>query len=204
MVMLAFVLTAALAAERGSPLFYWGAQPAAIVAECPSPAALEACVTEVHVAFVGRDAVVRFSFDRAVREALHLADGRPVSGRLRAVLYWDVDDRTGSGLDAGRGDARTGADRRLEIGVVSVGEDPAEQRGAQALVTAALYGVSGDFAQEVLWRVDDEVAPSALSWRGEWLEVRVPGAQLGHRGPGRVILTQRGVASVGRVEPQAE
>jgi hypothetical protein len=199
--LLAMLVVALLASEPGRPLHYWGACPAAIVAERPSEAPSEAFVTEVHVAHVDRDVFVRFSFDRDVRDAMRLPDGEPVSGRLRAVLYWDLDDDTHTGLDVGQSDPRTGAERKLEIGVVSLGEDAEEKRKAQALVVATLYGLTKDFAQEVLWRADDQSSPGTLSWRGDWVEVRLPATVFGGVPRGRVVLAQLGGASVGHVSP---
>jgi hypothetical protein len=195
----AILAIALLASGPGRPLHYWGARPAAIIAERPGEAGLAAFVTEVHVAPLDRDVFVRFSFDRAVSEAIHLPDGTPVSGRLRAVLYWDLDEDTRTGLDAGRNDPRTGAERRLEIGVVALGEDAQEKRRAQALVMATLYGLTADFAQEVLWRTDDERPGGALSWYRDSVEVRLPAALFGRNPAGRVVLTQLGGASVGHV-----
>jgi hypothetical protein len=197
----AILVIALLATEPGRPLHYWGARAAAIVAERPGEAPAEALVTEVHVALVDGDVFVRFTFDRAVREATRLPDGTPVSGRLRAVLYWDTDEDTRTGLDAGRSDPRTGAERKLEIGVVALGEDAAEKRPAQALIVATLYGLTQDFGQKVLWRTDDERSGGALSWRGECVELRLPVALFGRSAGGRVVLTQLGGASVGHVAP---
>jgi hypothetical protein len=205
-VILVALLTVALLASGPArrPVFDWGARPAAIVSAAPAPAPLEAFVTEVHAAPVGDGLVVRFTFDRPVRAAMRLANGKPVSGRLRAVLYWDLDDDVQTGLDVGRSDLRTGAERKLEIGVVSVGEDLDEKRPAQALVVAALYGLTRDFRQEVLWRTDGDASPPALSWRGEWLEVRLPGRAFGSVLGGRMVLAPPGGASVGRVAPFSE
>jgi len=197
----AILVAALLAGGSGRPLHYWGGCPAAIIAERPSEAGPEAFVTEVHVEVVERDVFVRFSFDRAVRDAIELPGGAPVSGRLRALLYWDLDDDTRTGLDAGRSDPRTGAERKLEIGVVALGEDAQEKRRAQALVMATLYGLKSDFAQEVLWRTDDERSDGALSWHADSVEVRLPAALFGHKPAGRVVLTQLGGASVGHVAP---
>jgi hypothetical protein len=60
---------------------------------------------------------------------MYAANGAPVSGRLRAVLYVDADDNPKTGLAAGPKDPRTGADRRLEVGVIAVGADPDENLG---------------------------------------------------------------------------
>jgi hypothetical protein len=158
---------------RGAPLFYWGARPALITVR-PLDGSVEAQVAELHAAVDREELVLRFSFDRPVREALFLADGTPVSGRLRAVVYVDQDaDRT-TGLAGGPRDLRTGAERRLEIGVISVGADPDEKRRAEAIVTAALASVEEDGRRRTLWRGDDAATPRRVSHRGEWLEVRLP------------------------------
>jgi hypothetical protein len=126
----------------GRPLFYWGARPATILADAPPARGVEARVTEVHAALDKRDLVVRFTFDRAVKEALYLKDGAPVSGRLRAALDIDADADRATGIASGVGDLRTGADHRVEVGVVALGRDDEEKLPARALVTAALLGLA--------------------------------------------------------------
>ena len=191
----------------GRPLHYWGARAAAIVVgtegqpEAPGPSGVEAAVREVHTAVVDGDLLLRLTFDRPVEASLYLPGRVPVSGRLRVALYFDTDNRVTTGLAAGAQDARKGAERRLEVGVVALGEDPEEQRQATALVLATLSSVSGAFFQEVLWRADDEASPQAVSWRGEWLELRVPGEALGLGPQTRLVLSQGGQASVGRLAP---
>jgi hypothetical protein len=158
---------------RGAPLFYWGARPA-LIAVRPLEGSVEAQVTELHAAVDREELVLRFSFDRPVREALFLADGTPVSGRLHAVVYVDQDGDRTTGLAGGARDLRNGAERRLEIGVISVGADPDEQRRAEAIVTAALASLEEDGRRRTLWRGDDSATPRRVSHRGEWLEVRLP------------------------------
>jgi hypothetical protein len=159
--------------SRGAPLFYWGARPA-LIAVRPLEGSVEAQVAELHAAVDREELVLRFSFDRPVREALFLADGTPVSGRLRAVLYVDQDGDRTTGLAGGPRDLRTGAERRLEIGVISVGADPDEKRSAEAIVTAAFASLEEDGRRRTLWRGDDTATPRRVSHRGEWLEVRLP------------------------------
>ncbi len=185
---------------EGRPLHDWGGRPPALVAPAVAPRSTSAAVREIHGALVDGELILRFTFDRPVREALHLADGRPVSGRLRVALYIDSDDDRRTGVDLGSRDLRTGADLRLEIGVVSLGEDPEEGLKASALMVAALQKVSRELALETLWRADDEAQPGAVSWRGEWAEVRVPtGGRIMSRA--RLILCQDGQAVVGRLTP---
>src|SRR5262252_554735 len=96
------VLLALLAAGEGRPLFYWGARQPLVTAAAPAHAGdSDAQVTELHAAVDPRGLVVRFSFDRDARSAMQLPDGKPVSGRLRAVLYLDTDDDRGTGLSQG-------------------------------------------------------------------------------------------------------
>jgi hypothetical protein len=192
-------LLATLAAGR--PLHYWGARAPALVMEPAGADSAEARVTEVHTAVVEGDLILRFTFDRPVEASLHLPGGAPVSGRLRVMLYLDTDDDLRTGLNLGSHDLRTGCDRRLEIGVVSVGEDADENRKASAVVVATLHAVTGASVQEPVWRADDEAQPSAVSWRGEWLEVRVPGGPLAAGGRTRLVLAQGGEAIVGRLAP---
>ena len=183
-------LAALLQAAPGPPLFYWGARPPVIVTEPVSPAGEDAQVQEVHAARDGADIVLRFTLDRPVRQALYLPGGAPVSGRLRAVLYLDLDGDRATGLDQGPRDLRTGADERLEIGVLAIGEDPEEKRPASALVTAVLASLTADGRRRIVWRTDDSARPRQLALSGEWVEVRLPGAQARLRPGARVIFSQ--------------
>jgi len=199
---LPFLTAAALA---GAPLFYWGARPPASQVAAPEGSAsrTEASVVEVHTALAeDGDLLLRFTFDRPVYEATHAADGRPVSGRLQATVYLDSDDDRGTGLDAGPSDLRTGADRRLTVGVLSLGEDEEEGRpDAAALIVVGLSAVTGDFFERALWRADDETHPERVSWRGEWLELRLPGSELALEKGARLVLAQGGLVSGGRLIP---
>jgi hypothetical protein len=159
---------------EGRPLFYWGARPP-VIAVSPAPSGgTEAQVTEVHAAVERNDLFLRFTFDRGVRDALYAKDGQPVSGRLRATLYLDADGDRKTGLDQGPADLRTGAEARLDVGVVSMGEDPDEKRPARALVTATLVGLTAEGRRRTLWRADDEASPQQVSAHGDVVEVRVP------------------------------
>jgi hypothetical protein len=149
-----------------------------IVAEAEGSGLSEAAVVEVHAAWDG-ELVLRFTLDRPVREALRLPDGTPVSGRLRAALYLDTDDDRRSGLLHGALDLRTGAERRLEIGAVMLGEDPDEKRRASAMVAVTLHALTPDGRRRTLWRADDESSPQAVSTHGDCVEVRVPAEKVG-------------------------
>ncbi len=201
--MLAAALVLLAAAPRlateGRPLFYWGARPPLLEAqpsESPGPAAR---VLEVHTAFDRGDLVLRLTFDRPVREAVTLPDGTPVSGRLRAVLYLDADDNPGTGYQGGPQDLTTGSEMRLEVGAISVGEDPEESRPAESLLAATLVSLSSEGRRRTVWRADDQAEPGRLSRRGEWVELRLP-AELAQARPGaRLILAEGGRPVAGRL-----
>ena len=55
-----------------------------------------------------------------------------------------------------------------------MGADPEEHTTAQALVTVSLVALAPDGRQRTLWTADHEAAPRQISFRGEWLEIRVP------------------------------
>ena len=195
------LLVLALAAASGRPLFYWGSRPAVITAEASALPNDEAQVTEVHAALDKTGPVLRFTFDRPVAEAIRLPDGSPVSGRLRAVLYLDADDDRSSGLDQGGRDLRTGADLRLEIGVVTVAADPEEKRAAAALITATLASLAADGRRRTLWRADDAAAPASVSGHGEWLELRLPAEHARLAPRARLILSAGERSWDGRIAP---
>jgi hypothetical protein len=188
-----------LLAAQGRPLFYWGAR-APVVAVARAGEAAHAEVTEVHAAVDAGDLVLRFSFDRPVASALELPDGTPVSGRLSAVLYLDVDADRASGLEAGERDPRRGAERRLELGSIYIGEDPPEQPKAAVVVRATLESVASDGRRRTLWRADDQ-DPGRLSWRGEWVELRVPEGRVGLAARARLILDDGPQAWDGPFDP---
>jgi hypothetical protein len=197
------LLAALLAASaEGRPLFYWGARPPIVVAdEKASVPPEEARVLEVHAARDKGDVVIRFSFDRSVRAALRLADGTPVSGRLKAVLYFDTDDDRATGASQGSSDLRTGAERRLELGAIAIGEDAEEGRKAAAVVAASLWSLTVEGRRRTLWRADDDKDPGRVSARGEWVELRIP-AELLDAGPRvRLILASGDRLSDGRLGP---
>jgi hypothetical protein len=179
-----------LAAGEGRPLFYWGARsPVVTVATAPAGlGAAEARVTELHGAIDPKGIVVRFTLDRAAKAAMQLPDGTPVSGRLRAVLYLDTDDNHSTGLDQGPKDPRTGCEDRLEVGVVSIGEDAEEHRPASALLLATLWSLGRDGQRKVLWRGDAD-GPFVSAY-GDSVDVRIPEEVLEPKGPLRLVLAE--------------
>jgi hypothetical protein len=181
-------LLAVPAPAEGRPLFYWGARPPIVSVEVGSDKGTEAHVVEVHAAVDAAGLVLRFTFDRPVTEALHLPDGSPVSGRMSVSLYVDADDDRATGLDQGASDVRTGADRRIDVGSVSMGEDPDEKRSASVLVAATVYSLTREGRRRTLWRADDESEPKRISAHGEWVEVRLPPEALAPSPRLRLIL----------------
>jgi len=190
---------ALMLAAEGRPLFYWGARPAIVSMNEAATKTEEALVLELHAANDKGDLVMRFSFDRPVREALWLADGTPVSGRLRAVVYIDTDDDRRTGAQEGASDLRTGAERRIELSALAMGEDAEEHRAATALVAATLHGLTQEGRRRTLWRADSEL-PSRVSVRGEFVELRVPADRVGAESPCRFILVSGGDVRDGRLE----
>ncbi len=185
----ALLLTAALLlAPQG---FEWGRRLPVIVAEPAGGGGPEASVVEVHAAVDGGDLRLRLTLDRAVAEALYLPDGKPVSGRLRTVLYLDADDDRRTGLDEGARDLRTGAERRLDVEVVSVGADADEGRPPRAVVTATLRGLTRDGRRRVLWRGDD-TGVGGVTTAGRFVEIRIPAAQVPLGPRARLILDAGG------------
>jgi hypothetical protein len=195
------LLALLFAAAQGRPLFYWGARAPVVEAGATDAAPGVARVLEVHAALDAGALRLRFSFDRRVRDTLYLPDGAPVSGRLSAVLYIDSDDDRASGLSGRADDGRTGAELRLEIGVVSVGADPEEKLEARAIVTAALYALAPNGKRRQLWQRDDDANPSEVSAHGEWVELRLPAERAGVAGPARLVLAAASQTWEGRFAP---
>jgi len=194
-------LVAAVALPAAEPGFAWGDRPPVIARSgAPRPEREEAAVVAVHAALDGPDLVVRFTFDRPVQRALYGSDGAPVSGRLRAVLYVDADDDRKTGLLAAANDPRSGADRRLEVGVVAVGADPEENVGASAVVIASVSDLAGK-RRRSRWRGDTAATPRQVVTGGKWVEVRL----LADRGPfkrtARLVLAEEDVFLEGRLKP---
>lgn len=192
-------LLALAAAAEARPLFYWGARAAVIVAPAPKSPSPEARVLEVHAAQDAQGLILRLTFDRPLREALYLQDGTPVSGRVRAVLYCDLDGERGTGWRAGESDLRRGAEWRLEVGTLAVGADPEEHLAAQSLVTVNLQALSQDGGRRSLWRADEAGAPRQIAVRGESVELRLPREASFGAGRPRLILTDGETLLDGRI-----
>jgi hypothetical protein len=197
--MRALLLLLALAAGSGRPLFYWGGRAAVIEAAKPAPEAPNARVVEVHAARDGGELVIRFTFDRQVKDALRLADGAPVSGRLHAVLDIDGDDDRATGLAGAGLDLRTGSERRLELGTRYLGEDADEQRSATVDVTATLHAIAKDGRRRLLWQRDESSEPSRLSSHGDAIEIRLPAEHVSIGARARLILSDGERAWDGRL-----
>ena len=190
-----------LAPPPGKPLFYWGARPPAIATEAAPGQGVEAQVLEVHAALDEGGLVLRVTFDRPVQDAIYLPGGLPVSGRLRAVVYVDADADRATGWDLGPDDLRTGAEYRLEVGVLALGADEEEKLPAQALVTAFLASLGPDGRRRSVWRGDDAAAPERISVHGEYVELRLPARELAVKEGARVVLTAGNRVWDGRVRP---
>ena len=192
-------LTASLVllALQGPPLVYWGAHPAAIRVTVPDQSSIE----EVRTMRTADSVVLRFSWKLPVEDLVVTASGEPVSGRLRATLYWDVDGFPLTGIEMGRSDLRTGSEFRLEVGVVAMGEDPSEHRTARPLLVATLYRLNGRGGQAVVWRTDADQRPRNISARGTWLDLRLPAELINPSEDTRLVLVQDGVATSGRFRP---
>ena len=197
--MRAALLLLALSAGNGRPLFYWGSRPAVIEAATPAPDTPNARVTEVHAARDAGELVIRFSFDRQVKDALRLADGAPVSGRLYAVLDIDTDDDRATGFDSGPMDLRTGSERRLELSTRYLGEDADEKRQASVDVTATLYSIAKDGRRRLLWQRDESSEPLRISSHGDVVELRLPGDRVALGAGARLILSDGERAWDGRL-----
>jgi hypothetical protein len=198
---LLLLLLAAPHVRQGRPLYYWGARPA-LLTLAPEKASAAASVVEIRGAVDGGDLVLRFDLDRPVHDALYLKDGTPISGRLRAVVYLDVDDDPATGFEARPDDFRKGADLRVDLGSVSIAPDPEEKREADVIVAATLYSLTREGRRRTLWRGDDEADPTRVSAHGEWVEIRLPPAAV-PRGPAaRLILSTDAGVSAGRLAPR--
>jgi hypothetical protein len=160
---------------QARPLFYWGARSPLIDAgDVESPPEV-ARIRTIHAALDAGDLVLRFDLDRLVREATHMPDGTPVSGRLQARLYVDTDADASTGLagDASR-DPRVGADRLILLSTFYMGEDEEEARPAQALVRIAIDSLGLDGRRATLWAQDHVGAPDRIVLHRDWLEARLP------------------------------
>jgi hypothetical protein len=198
----ATLLTILLVAQPlGRPLFYWGARPAVIETGVAAGEGVAARVTEVHGVVDQGDLVLRVSFDRPIQEALYLPSGAPVSGRLRAALYVDADADRLTGWAASEGDARVGADYRVDLGVLALGADPSIGIEAQAVVTASVVQLTPEGRQRSLWRGDHTATPEHISLRGDAVEVRLPAGAIDVAPNARLTLIADGEAYEGRLEP---
>jgi hypothetical protein len=190
-----------LAQPLGRPLYYWGARPATIVTTAAAGEGIAAQVTEVHGVVDRNDLTLRLSFDRPVNDAVYLPSGAPVSGRLRAALYVDADEDLSTGWAVSPGDARGGADYRVDVGVLALGADPGEGIEAQAIVTASLFELTPDGRQRNLWRGDHTANPERLSIRGDAIELRLPGEMMHVTSTARLTLIVDDEAFQGRLKP---
>jgi hypothetical protein len=195
------LLVLLLAQPVGRPLFYWGARPATITTSVAAGEGPVAQVTEIQGVVDRNDLILRLSLDRPVHDALYLPSGAPVSGRLRAVVYVDADENRETGWAVSPGDARAGADYRVEIGVLALGADPDEGIVAQGIVTASLFGLTADNRQRILWRGDHTADPDRVSLRGDAVEVRLPGEIMPVATTARLTLIVDDVAFEGRLQP---
>lgn len=184
------LLSLLLLPAEGRPLFYWGSRAPVVETGAAAAESEAAAVQDVHAARQDGALMLRFSFDRPVRKAMYLADGAPVSGRLRAVLYVDRDGDRATGLAAAEKDLRGGCELRLELGVLALGADAEERRDPQAVVTVALYELDQGGRRRRAWQSDDDAQPGDVSAHGEWVELRVPWELIG-AGPGaRLVLAE--------------
>ncbi len=195
------LLALLLAQPLGRPLHYWGARPATIVTAAAVGEGVAARVTEVHGVVDRNDLILRLSYDRLIRDALYLPSGAPVSGRLRAALYVDGDEDLRTGWAVTAGDARGGADYRVDVGVLALGADPDEGIEAQAIVTVSLFELTPEGRQRNLWRGDHLANPERLSIRGDAVEIRLPGEMMPVASTARLTLIVEAEAFEGRLTP---
>jgi hypothetical protein len=156
---------------------------------------------EVHGVVDDGELVLEVTFDRPVRDALYLPSGAPVSGRLRATLYVDADASRETGWAAGSGDARTGADYRIDLGVLALGADPTEGIAAQPLVTVHAVALSEQGRQRTVWRGDHSATPGRVSLRGDSVEMRLPAGAVDVSPTARLVLIEGDQACEGRLRP---
>ena len=131
---------------------------------------------------------------------LALPDGRPVSGRLRAVLHLDADASRKTGLDL-PGDPRMGADYRIEVGVIALGKDPDENLPERALVTVAASSLLPDGRRRAAWHADSDDSV-AVSIRGPYVEFRIPLSDVSVALGARIVFAdERGHFFEGSIAP---
>ena len=190
--MLPTVALLALLLVQSRATFYWGVRAPVVAPGKPARASLEARVTEVHAALDANDLVLRLTFDREVRSALRQSDGTPTSGRLHAVVYFDLDADRETGFEGASNDPRGGCERRLEVGALFLGEDRDEGREAVALVTTSLAEIDREGRRSRVWNADEQKDPSPLKVWSDWIEMRIPGQALGVQPGSRLVLSQYG------------
>ena len=159
---------------QGRPLFYWGSRsPVVTPGEHQGPPEI-ARVVEIHAALDRGDLVIRLTLDRPVRDATHLPDGAPVSGRLQARIYLDLDGDPATGQAGSSADSRTGTERLIELATLYVGEDEEQLRPAEARVIVAIDALDEAGRRSPLWSAEHVASPDRVSMRGEWVELRLP------------------------------
>lgn len=193
------LLLLAMLLAQGRPLFYWGARSPVVAPGVHSGPAEVAKVTEVHAALDGGDLVLRLTLDRTVEVATHARDGRPVSGRLQALLYLDADDDPATGQAAAPADPRTGAERLIELGTLYIGEDEDEQRPAQLRVMVTVSALDREGRRARLWSADHVEAPERFFLYQERLEVRLPAFQSSAREGSRLVYAAAAETFEGRL-----
>jgi hypothetical protein len=200
LLLLSFFSMALLPQSR--PLFYWGARTPLVDARDVEAPPEMARVRTIHAAIDSGDLVLRFDLDRPVRDATHLPDGTPVSGRLQARLYVDADADASTGLagDA-TSDLRVGADRLILLSSLYMGEDEEEERPARALVRVAVESLDGEGRRRTLWARDHVGDPERFALHEDWLEVRLPVFQAGVREGSRFVYAIGHAVREGRLRP---
>ncbi len=196
-------LVCTLLLAQGGPLFYWGDRAPTV--EMPrSRAAGEPAIETVHAAREGADLLLKISYDRPLSEALQLSDGTPVSGRLRALLYLDCDAERKSGLEGREDDARVGAERLIEVGVMALGADEEEHLPARALVMVGISELLPRGERKITWQADEDTEPKVIALRGHSIELRLPSG-LCLCGPrARLIVAQGGELGSGLFDATLE
>lgn len=172
---------------QGRPLHYWGPSVPVIAPGVHETRPEVARVTQIHADLEDGDAFLRFVLDRAVREAMSLRDGTPVSGRLQISLYIDVDDDPETGRTGPVDEQRRGADRLIEVSTLYVGADEEEEREAQARVLITIDALDARGRRERLWAGDHVDLPDRISLRGDSVEARLPRSGTGLEPGSRLV-----------------
>jgi hypothetical protein len=185
-------LACMLLAAEAKPLFYWGGRAPTIEMALVVRSANDPAIETVHLAREGAYLLIKISYDRPVSQALHLPDGTPVSGRLRAHLYVDCDATRTTGLTGANDDARVGSERLIELAVMALGADPEEHLSARALVTVGVYELLPGGERKSSWQVDEDTEPKAVAVHGQSVELRLPAAMCLCGPRARLVLAQAG------------